>query len=381
METPRLITTEFWNDGSVWIGLSAEHSQPGSAGLAEFAQEVLHAQDWCFFQTSGTEGRPKWVGLKKASLLASAKAVNAHFAITAQDHWLLALPTHHVGGFGILARAHLSGSAVTQLEGKWNAMAFVSLCAENKASLASLVPTQVFDLVAARLACPPAMRMVLVGGGALSEDIFQSARRLGWPLCRTYGMTETSSQVASQVPDGNAMEVLPLWQLSTNAEGVLTIRGESLAEGYAFQDDSGAWHWQPISAGEGLRTRDRVSLHTCEDGRQILHFVGREAGIVKILGELVALGPVQEHIDALRLKLGILGDAAVCDVRDERKEHALVLAVSGMEDLEADTLLTALNAHLRPLEHIEHTRHLEAIPRSELGKVQLGELRPQLTSQ
>lgn len=372
METTVTLEPEFWTDGSVWVGES-EHT-PEGASLAGFACHELKAKDWCFFKTSGSEGQQKWVGLTKQSLLASAAAVNSHFDITAQDHWLLALPTHHVGGFGILARAHLSGSAVTRLQGKWNAMAFVDACNTARATLVSLVPTQLFDIVTARLACPPSMRVVLVGGGALSPEIAQAAQALRWPICRTYGMTETASQVASQAQNGDDMEVLPIWDLSTDAEGVLTICGSAMAQGYAFQEN-GQWTWQPIPPETGLRTRDRVELWT-QGGKHLLRFIAREAGIVKILGELVALGPIQERIDSLRMQLGLLhGDAAVGDVPDARKEHALVLIVSGMSDADTARLQTALNAQLRPLEHIHQTRHVAAIPRSDLGKVRLAALR------
>lgn len=382
METPTIkVEPGFWNDGSVWIGLS-EHTSDAT-GLVEMATGELKARDWCFFQTSGSEGKQKWVGLTKQALLASAAAVNAHFNITAQDHWLLALPTHHVGGFSILARAHLSDSPVTRLQGKWNAMAFVDACNTARASLASLVPTQVFDIVSARLACPPNMRAVLVGGGAMSAEVRQAALRLGWPVLRTYGMTETCSQVATETPHTEGeMQVLPIWDLSTDTNGILTIRGEALAKGYAFQDDvTCQWRWQPISPNEGLRTRDRVSLTRLQHSHspQVLRFIGREAGIVKILGELVALGPIQERIDALRVQHGLAsGDAAVCDVADERKEAALVLAVSGMSDADASRLQSTLNAELRPLEHLTDLRSMDCIPRSELGKVRLAELRSRL---
>ncbi len=368
---------EFWTDGSVWIGLS-DHTQE-SAGLEELARHELKVKDWCFFQTSGSEGRRKWVGLSKQSLLTSAQAVNEHFGITGQDHWLLALPTHHVGGFGILARAHLSGSPVTCLEGKWNALAFVDACNRARATLASLVPTQVFDIVSARLACPPCLRAVLVGGGAMSAEIRDAAVGLGWPVLRTYGMTETGSQVATQTPRSEGeMEVLPIWKLSTDEAGVLTICGDALACGYAFQDDSGRWQWQPISPEAGLRTRDRVALAR-HAGRQVLRFVGREAGIVKILGELVGLGPIQERVDGLRLQLGLNhADAAVCDVPDARKEAALALVVSGMNEAEAAGMQHLLNVQLPPLEHLTEIRHVEVIPRGELGKVRLGELRAML---
>ncbi|WP_397382785.1 AMP-binding protein [Prosthecobacter sp.] len=371
METAVNIDPDFWTDGSVWVGVS-EHSVEG-AGLAEMALRELKAKDWCFFQTSGTEGARKWVGLTKQALLISARAVNEHFGITERDHWLLALPTHHVGGFGILARAHLSGSVVTRLEGKWNAAAFVQKCENVGATLASLVPTQIFDLVAAELRAPATMRAVLVGGGALNAELEAAAMGLGWQVHRTYAMTETGSSVAAQPRPGAELEVLPIWQVNTDAEGVLTISGPALAQGYAICEE-GHWRWEPIPA-EGLRTRDRVEIIEAEGTRR-LRFLGREAGTVKILGELVALGPIQDRIEALRLKLGsISADAAVCDVADARKESRLVLAVSGMTESEAAQMQKGLNETLRPFEQIQDVRLLHAIPRSDLGKVLLAGLR------
>lgn len=371
METAVNMAPEFWTDGGVWVGRS-EHTMEG-AGLAEMAVRDLKARDWCFFQTSGTEGLRKWVGLTKESLLISARAVNDHFGITERDHWLLALPTHHVGGFGILARAHLSGSPVTRLEGKWNAAAFVQTCENVSATLASLVPTQIFDLVAAQLRAPASMRAVLVGGGALNAELEAAALDLGWQVHRTYAMTETGSSVAAQPRPGAELEVLSIWQVRTDAESVLTISGPALAQGYAICEED-CWRWEPITA-EGLRTRDQVEIIEAEGTRR-LRFLGREAGTVKILGELVALGPIQDRIEALRLKLGSSSaDAAVCDVADARKESRLVLAVSGMTESEVAQMQKGLNETLRPFEQIQDVRMLHAIPRSDLGKVLLAGLR------
>lgn len=372
METALMLSDEFWKDSAVWIAEPQRSSE--GASLACFAGNELRTEGWCFFQTSGTEGQRKWVGLTKEALLRSAHAVNAHYGITAGDHWLLALPTHHVGGFGILARAFVCGSSVTRLEGKWDAKIFTRRCEDVGATLSSLVPPQVFDLVAARISAPSSMRVVLVGGGALSEDVELAALQLGWPVRRTYGMTETASQVASQKTVDGGMVVLPIWSVRTDAKSVLTVRGDALAKGYAILRE-GKWHWEPISIEEGLRTRDRAILMD-ENGSQTLRFVGREVGIVKILGELVSLRPIQERIDSLRLKLGLTeGDAVVCDVPDGRKESRLVFAVSGMSQDQAETLRKGLNESLRPLERVDETRMIREIPRGELGKVRLAELR------
>lgn len=337
---------------------------PGYAG---------HAADECYFQTSGSEGQPKWVVHTRDTLRISARAVNAHLQVTAADHWLLTLPLHHVGGFSILIRALESGSRVTQLTGKWDAH---HLAAQKHITLTSLVPAQVYDLVAAQLPAPPALRAVLVGGGALSPDIEAAARRLGWPVLKTYGMTETASQVATQTLSGTEMAILPIWQLHTDSDSILTLRGPALAKGYLIEKSS-HWHFQPILAENGLRTRDRVTL--TPDG--FLHFLGREAGTIKILGELVSLATIQAQIDSLRLHEHLhSSDAAVCDLPDPRRESRLVLAVSDMPPSAAAELLTQLNQQLRPFEQITTApQHLPAIPRSHLGKIRLEALRHALT--
>lgn len=372
METPlNILQPEFWQDGNIWVAEAAP--TPDGDSLAEYSMNALQVQDWCFFQTSGTEGARKWVGLTKESLLISARAVNAHFHITSQDHWMLALPTHHVGGFGVLARSYVSGSAVTLLTGKWDAALFVQRCTDVGATLASLVPTQIFDLAAAKLHAPESMRAVLVGGGALNAELEAAALALGWRVHRTYAMTETGSTLAVQPRPGAELEVLPIWQVRTDAESVLTVSGPALAQGYAICKED-RWHWEPIPA-EGLRTRDRVEIIEA-DGARTLRFIGRASGIVKILGELVALGPIQDRIEALKLQMALQGaDAAVCDMPDSRKESRLVLAVSGMDDTTAAEMQKGLNKTLRPFEQILEVRLLSAIPRSELGKVRLAELR------
>src|SRR5205814_7177635 len=140
--------------------------------------------------TSGSSGGLKLVALSKEAVLSSAAAVNTHLEATPSDVWCCVLPTFHVGGLGIHARAHLTGSRVISMA--WDASAFAGC----EATLASLVPAQVHDLVRAGLAPPPGLRAVLVGGGAFDRDLQQRARGLGWPVLATYGMSECCSTVA-----------------------------------------------------------------------------------------------------------------------------------------------------------------------------------------
>src|SRR5438094_4306455 len=122
----------------------------------------LRAHIW--IATSGTTGSLKLTALSKEALLASAAAVNRHLDAGAGDIWCCVLPTFHVGGLGIQARAMLAGARL--LTALWEPLGFTAFCAEERVTLSSLVPAQVSDLVRAGARAPASLRAIVVGGGA-----------------------------------------------------------------------------------------------------------------------------------------------------------------------------------------------------------------------
>ena len=349
-------------------------SDAESHGLSAGAPLHLAPKGHVLVKTSGTEGKAKWVALSKPAFLLSAEAVNAHLESTAQDRWLIALPTHHVGGFSIYARAYASGASVHHYEGKWDAARFAALCQRERISLTSLVPTQVFDLAQQRLCAPHSLRAIVVGGGGLSQEIGQQARALGWQVLQSYGMTETASQVATEplhhlqvdfAPDD--LEVLPLWDLHTDAESVLSISGTALASGYVIEDEANSSFWQPIE--QPMRTRDRVSLRAGRS-RRFLRFLERESQMLKILGELVSLPPLQARLDALALAQGIRGRCVIVPVDDARRGQSLILAHEG----DGAPLLAHFNAQVQPFEKLQCAVEVTEMPTTDLGKVKLADL-------
>lgn len=366
----------FWDSDAPHVAINP-HQPAASAGLDAFVSSSGFRR-LCFFQTSGSEGTPRWVVLDKEAFIISARSVNEHFQVTRKDRWLIALPLHHVGGFSILARAHLSGSAVIRTEQRWAPGHLVSLVQEQGITLVSLVPTQVHDLVQEKLPCPASLRAAIVGGGGMSRELADAARRLGWPVYQSYGMTETASQVATQplkddLPFGH-LEVLPHWQVRLDETGRLVIGGAALAKGYARRDVSGQWSWQPLD--DELVTRDMVHLGD-HQGRRWLEFAGRESGFIKILGELVHLAPLQTRLDALALEHGVAPAPVIAALPDARSGSRLVLVA------ESDAgvgLREAFNAAGPPLHQLGGCIRLPAIPRSVLGKVNAGLLREMLIS-
>ena len=376
METPELISAAFWES-------TRPHIAQPEPSLDAFLVTRFPGQGISAFQTSGSESSPKWVLLEKRAFLISAEAVNRHFAATAEDRWLITIPSHHVGGFSIFARAFLSGASVTQSSAKWDPVKFTAQLESDAITLTSLVPTQVYDLVLARLTPPPNLRAIAVGGGGMGIELARNARNLGWPVFQSYGMTETASQIATQplAPDSPAttLEVLPIWNLTTEPDNRLTVRGPALAIGYAQRNASGGWTVDPIDPSVGLRTRDRVRLWT-EGDTHFLEFQGRDQDWIKILGELVYVPPLQTRLDDLATSLGWPTSPILLALPDERAENRLILVADHTQPEPTELIARYNDTVSTPIHRISAAGTVPEIPRSDLGKVQRAELLKRLHS-
>lgn len=313
MDPSFLTSAAFWKD-------SAPHAEGFPVALPDLPD--LGGQ--VLFQTSGSSGEPKWIALSKEALLASAAAVNAHLGVDSSSCWGLALPTRHVGGFGVAARAFAAGCAFRQGEERWNAGGFAAWLADNGVTHTSLVPTQVHDLVCLNRRAPDGLRAIVVGGGKLDPHTGQAARALGWPVLASYGMTEAASQIATQDPASLAsiyqpapIPLLPLWRARVSADGRLEIAGPALFSG-VFLQDRGNWIYQKRET-EWHVTSDRVTIRP-----EGLSPAGRTDTLVKVLGELV--DPAQIESQLIEQAQGRLapGSFVVIATPHERMEHALV---------------------------------------------------------
>lgn len=312
-----------------------------AAGFPDLAEHVWVA-------SSGTSGRLKIVALSRAALESSAAAVNRHLGAGASDCWVNPLPLFHVGGVGIVVRAALAGARCEMLE-QWSPQEFVRRAAGCGATLSSLVPAQLHDVVAARLPSPPALRAVVVGGGFLEDSLHARAAELGWPVLRSYGMTEAASQVATARVGDDFSGWLPLLEHvegRTDEEGVLELRGPSLLSGWLVFGEDGAARWEDPKSDGWFRTSDRVELR----GRE-LRVLGRADDLVKIRGELVDIGALETALQA-RVTGGRI---AVQCLPDERNGAALrVVAESAAALKQAGALRDEIfPPYARPQEFVE----------------------------
>ena len=263
-------------------------------------ERVLSAEfpdlpDHFWVSSSGTSGRLKIAALSRGALEASATAVNAHLAAGPSDCWINPLPLFHVGGLGIVVRAALTRSRCEFLS-NWNAHEFASRAKDYGATLTSLVPAQVHDILGRSIPSPPTLRAVVVGGGALDETLRIRAAELGWPLLPSYGMTETASQVATARPGADEFSWLPLldhFEARVGEGSVLELRGSTLLTGWMLFDPDGSARWEDPKTDGWFRTSDRAELR---DGK--LRFLGRADDLIKIRSELVDVAALERELQA-----------------------------------------------------------------------------------
>lgn len=327
-------------------------------------ERVLRAEfpdlaDHVWVATSGTGGVIKLAALSRAALACSAETVNAHLEATDGDIWLNPLPLFHVGGLGTLVRAAVSGARWHQFH-SWDAHGFAQEAVQTEATLTSLVPAQVSDLVRVGVAAPPSLRAAVVGGGALGEKLHEQALRLGWPLVPSYGLTEASSQVATAgLADGGRrgwLFILPHIETRVDEAGILAIRGASLLTGWMVFDADAPPRWEDPKIDGWLRTQDRVELQ--EDSLRVL---GRADDLVKIRGEFVDCSALE-----MALQDRVTSGAVVLHREpDERTGHRLrVIAEHAGAAAEAAEAMDVFPPFARPA-----SIDIAPITRTALGKV------------
>jgi o-succinylbenzoate---CoA ligase len=345
-----------WSSAANHLLLNPRLPERERARLEELVAAAPPLERHVFIATSGTSGSMKLVALSKQAILVSAAAVNQHLGASSDDVWCCVLPTFHVGGLAIHARAHLSGARV--VSSAWSPEEFARTCADKRVSLSALVPAQVYDLVSAKLRAPQSLRAIVIGGAAFPPELHGAAWNLGWPVLPSYGMSECCSQVATALGESPEMILLPHLDARAEDDGRLAFRGASLFTGYCLFDGRGEATFVDPKVDGWFATEDEGEV----DGR-VLRVSGRRGEFIKIGGESVDLRRLDAIADGIAHSAGV--DAAVIAVPDERLGHVIHLAVTG----DAESIRLAFNERVLPFERARDVHRVDAIPRSSLGKL------------
>ena len=307
--------------------------------------------------TSGSTGEPRWIVLSRAAMVASARATAALLGAAPDDRWLLAMPLAHVGGLGVVVRAVVTPAAIV-LCPRGDAASIAGALSVHAPTLASLVPAQLAQLLE-RGVPPGRLRAVLVGGAAASPALLERARRAGWPVLPTYGLSEAAGQVATarpgEIPDGAAVgPPLPGVALRFSA-GEICVRSPSLLSGY-FPEGA-----PPLDESGYLPTGDLGHL----DERGHLVVTGRRREILVSGGENVAPLEVERALEACP---GV-GAAIVFGLADETWGERVCAAVVPAAGFDRAALARHCRAHLAPHARPRALAVVPALPLTPGGKL------------
>ncbi len=221
-----------------------EAQLPGVAALEAYARECEGAWDaneaGIVMFTSGSSGTPKAAMLPWGSITASAASLNEALMEPGRGVWQCVLPMCHIGGFQIMVRSLLNGSSFVIYE-NYNPQRILNDALSFNATHISVVDKILADLVERdHDKVLSQYKCILLGGAELNSKTIRGALRAKAKVYSSYGMTETSSAVATALVtrgfDGG-LKMLPGYEarvVSPDSDGIgqLHLKGACIFEGY-----------------------------------------------------------------------------------------------------------------------------------------------------
>lgn len=356
------------------LGLLDERRTPGERQAIEerLSAHPADERDRVVLPTSGSTGAPKLVVHTEESLVAAAVASEQNLCwAVGGDRWYLNLPLAHVGGLALLIRCiRARQTVVVGAARSSDPQQVLAELARGQVSLASFVPTQLARLLREeRSAESLSLRAVLVGGAPMSETLRRRARELGWPLLATYGLTEMSSQVATESPallfrgegeerlppPGSVGKPLPGVSVRVQADGTLQVRGPMALRTYLGEAS-------PLDAEGYFTTSDLGSL----DAEGALTVLGRKDNMLITGGENVN----PELVEAALLEIPGVRDCCVSGAPDpEWGERVVVTLVLDAPEPSDAAIRVALEARLPRFAIPKEFRRVSALPLLPNGKL------------
>jgi O-succinylbenzoic acid--CoA ligase len=304
---PGALADALADTGEIFLG-NPQWSESERRGVDEF----LHfsppgprlRQGWLMIPTGGTSGEIRFARHDSQTIGAAVQGFLRHFDLPRVNAVGL-LPLFHVSGLMAWLRCALTGGGY--ITGDWKKITagqMPGLPKKDDGWVLSLVPTQLERLLREPSAVEwlRRFRVIFVGGGPAWPELLDRAADAKLPLSLGYGMTETAAMVTALKPEEflagqrSSGTALPHARVSVNAEGVISLAGESLFRGYYPQ-----WREERTFTTEDLGAID-------EAGR--LTVLGRRDGVIITGGEKVH----PAEVEAVLRGTGEFADVAVLGV-------------------------------------------------------------------
>ena len=293
---------------------------------------------------------------------------------------LVLLPLFHGGGIQSLLFAWHVGRSVLLVE-RFSVDRIARLVPAHRVDNLFLLPTMVYDLTYATGDLDlSSVRKVLVAGQRLDPELKAAfEKRYGVIVMSNYGSAELGHVAGWSARDVREGRWVP-GSVGRVYEGVqLEIRNE---DGTALPTGETGEIWVKSSRTKGYVDSGESDTSLIQDGwvrsgdigyvdeERVLYLVGRSREMIKTGGFQVWPAELET---ALRQHPAV-ADVAVVGVPDERLGEVPKAFVVPRAPVEAEELVTWCRDRLAHFKAIRQVAFLEALPRSEAGKVQRSEL-------
>lgn len=214
--------------------------------VEEFLAQWNDASPTMEVRTSGSTGTPKLIYIEKERMRASARMTCDFLGIKPADTALLCMPLDYIAGKMMVVRALERNMKLLSVEPSGHPLADNTLSDLNEGivHLAAMVPLQVWNT----LRVPEErerlhhIKHLIIGGGAISQELEQELRTIPINVWSSYGMTETLSHIALRRISEDYYSPLPGISLSQDQDDCLIINAPALCAQTLYTNDIVRFH-------------------------------------------------------------------------------------------------------------------------------------------
>ena len=308
--------------------------------LKQFIDDWNSDADRLLVHTSGSTGKPKPLWVEKKRMEASARTTCRFLGLKAGDTALLCMPLEYIAGKMMVVRSIVMGMQIIAVEPSGHPLANIA----SAPTFAAMVPLQVYNSmqVTKERETLRQIKQLIIGGGAIDEDMAKALRDFPNAVWSTYGMTETLSHIALRRLNGNnASEWYSPFDgvnISTDSNGCLIINAPEVCE-------------------HPLITNDIAEIST--DGCRF-RIIGRRDNVICSGGIKLQI----EEIEAL-LHPVLSHPFIITKVPDEKFGEAVVLLTT---DTDVEHIKSICQKHLSRFQMPKHIIYVTDIPTTQTGK-------------
>lgn len=306
--------------------------------LEAFLSEWNDASEFVHVQTSGSTGAPKPMLVEKRRMLASARITCDFLGLRSGDTALLCMSLDYIAGKMMVVRSIERGLKLISVEPSGHPLSNVEYV-----DFAAMVPMQVYNSLQVPEERERLMRIrhLIIGGGAIDDQMAAELRTFPNAVWSTYGMTETLSHIALRRisgPDASEWYTpFPSVRVTHNDEGCLVINAPEVCE-------------------EPLVTNDIVEFSSDHSEFRI---IGRRDNVICSGGIKIQIEEVERH---LRPHLHV--PYLLTKRHDPKFGEVAVLLTEGSVEEAREVCQRMLSKYHQPRYYL----HVARIPLTETGK-------------